>query len=95
MSDTLKIGHDQDEQRFFIDLDGDEAELSYSLPQEKVIDFTHTFVPEDMRGKGIAEKMAQAALTYARDNDYKIKTSCRFMTVYVSRHTEWDQMRQR
>ena len=82
----MTIHHDPANQQFTAGSPQEPAELAYSLPQEGVIDFTHTFVPEDQRGQGIAEKLAETALTYAREHQLSVQTSCEFMAGYVQRH---------
>ncbi|RYJ06062.1 MAG: hypothetical protein EON52_08315, partial [Actinomycetales bacterium] len=52
-------------------------------PAEGVIDFTHTFVDEALRGQGVADELARAALAFARAQHLKVKTSCTFMKGFV------------
>lgn len=87
------IRHNQDEQAFYSTLDGYESELAYSLPAANVIDFTHTFVDENLRGQGVGDALAVAALDYARKEGFRIKTSCTFMQAYVERHPEYQDLR--
>ena len=61
----VTIAHDLEGQEFTATLANDQAELSYAKPEEKVIDFQHTFVPECFRGKGVANKLIQAAVAAA------------------------------
>ena len=78
----MSIKHNAAQQTF---TDG-EAELAYSTPEPQVIDFTHTFVPEEQRGQGIADELARAGLAYARQHHLKVRTSCEFMAAFVQRH---------
>jgi predicted GNAT family acetyltransferase len=82
----MTIQHSTANQQFTAGAAADQAELAYSLPAPGVIDFTHTFVPEDQRGQGIADKLAETALTYAREHQLRVRTSCEFMASYVQRH---------
>jgi len=61
---TIKDG------RFFVEINTDkhkilQAELHY-IKQGNVMDIHHTFVPEELRGKGLAEKLAKSAFDYAK-----------------------------
>jgi hypothetical protein len=82
----MGINHNPDDQEFTTTREGYEAELAYSRPAEGVIDFTHTFVDEGLRGKGVADELARAALAFAREEHLKVKTSCTFMAGFVKRH---------
>jgi predicted GNAT family acetyltransferase len=82
----MNIHHDSANQEFTTDTTDEQAELAYSLPAAGVIDFVHTFVPESQRGQGVADKLAEAALAYAREQHLRVRTSCEFMASYVQRH---------
>ena len=82
----MSIKHDAENQEFTITKDGHDGELAYARPAEGVIDFTHTFVDEALRGQGIADELARAALAFAREHKLKVKTSCTFMKGFVQRH---------
>ncbi|MGI4760274.1 MAG: GNAT family N-acetyltransferase [Janthinobacterium lividum] len=82
----MNIQHDAANQEFTTGPADQQAELAYSLPAAGVIDFVHTFVPESQRGQGVAEKLAETALAYARQQHLQVRTSCEFMAGYVQRH---------
>jgi predicted GNAT family acetyltransferase len=82
----MPIQHHPDEQAFMAGPASNPAELAYSLPAPGVIDFTHTFVPEEARGQGQAEELARAGLAYARQEHLKVRTSCEFMEAFVQHH---------
>ena len=84
----MDIQHDSQNQQFTLTRDGHAAELAYRRPAEGVIDFTHTFVAEALRGQGIAEEMARHALAFARKEGAKVKTSCKFMASFVQKHQD-------
>jgi uncharacterized protein len=91
---TISIHHDTQDQAFYAQVDGKtiDAELTYSLPKDDVMDFVHTYVDEEYRNLGIGDKLAEAGLTYARNYDHKVKLSCQFMKVYVRRHPEFEEL---
>lgn len=82
----MDILHNSEEQEFTTMREGYTAELAYSRPTPAVIDFSHTFVDEGLRGQGVAEEMARVALDFARQEKLKVKTSCEFMAAFVKRH---------
>ena len=71
----------QPEQRRFVD--GQEAVLEYRLLQDNGIDFTLTFVPESLRGQGIAEKLVRTALAWAREQSYVMQASCWYVRRFL------------
>ncbi|WP_157807276.1 GNAT family N-acetyltransferase [Hymenobacter chitinivorans] len=87
------ITHNEEDQAFYATVHGYESELAYSLPSNTVIDFTHTFVDENLRGQGVGEALAVAGLQYAQAQQLRIKTSCAFMQAYVERHPEYESLR--
>lgn len=49
--------------------------------------FTHTFVPPEMRGKGIAEKLVRAALADARAHGRHVVAECSYVAQFIERHS--------
>ena len=82
----MAIKHDPTSQQFTITRNGHSAELAYFRPAEGIIDFTHTFVDEALRGQGVADELARAGLTFARENHLKVKITCTFMAHFAQRH---------
>ena len=89
---SVSIEHHSQDQEFTTIVDGYTAELAYSLPTNGVIDFTHTFVDEGLRGRGMADALAQEALNYARQQGLRVRTSCHFMAAFVRRHAEYQDI---
>ncbi|WP_019947897.1 GNAT family N-acetyltransferase [Hymenobacter aerophilus] len=89
---SLSVQHHSENQEFTVSQDGHSAELSYSRPADGVIDFTHTFVEEELRGQGVGDELAKAGLAYARENDLKVRTSCTFMAGYVAAHPDYQDL---
>ena len=48
-----------------------------------------TFVPEPLRRQGIASKLTQHALEYARKHKNYIIPSCSYVEKYISKHPEY------
>ncbi|MGL5359611.1 MAG: GNAT family N-acetyltransferase, partial [Shewanella sp.] len=62
------VAHQQDKQRFVIFVDGHEAVLEYRL-EGKHIDFSRTYVPDELRGKGLAERLVRQGLKWAKEQE--------------------------
>ncbi len=85
-----KIEHDRKYQQFIISLGPDDAELAYSLPSSDVISFTHTYVPEDHRGNGLAEELITSGLEYAQANNLRVRADCEAVEIFLKRHPEYN-----
>ncbi|MBF9254455.1 N-acetyltransferase [Pontibacter sp. 172403-2] len=86
------IKHDAEDLRFYAELDGEEAELTYTYTEDDVLDMDHTFVPPSQRGKGIADQLVKAGLEFAKSQDFKIVASCPVVEAYVQRHPEYQDL---
>ena len=83
MSRTLvEVVHEPHRRRFVAVLDGHESVVDYCLSEQEV-DFSHTFVPDALRGRGIAEKLVREALAWARQEDYQIQASCWYVQQFL------------
>ncbi len=88
----LAIRHQPADQEFSAATAGHTAELAYSFPADGVIDFTHTFVDDALRGQGVGEALAREALAFARQQGLRVRTSCRFVAGFVQRHPEYHDL---
>ncbi|MDH7789316.1 GNAT family N-acetyltransferase [Ochrobactrum sp. AN78] len=91
MSENIQIkkNDDADSGRYFVVIDGDEAEMTYTKLGTALISIDHTFVPDSMRGKGVAQALALNAVEDARKTGWKIIPRCSFMQAQVKRHADW------
>lgn len=80
---NIQVIHDKENQVFFADIQGQKAELMYKMPEDGLIDFTRTFVPENLRGNEIGKQLVTAGLKYARQNNYRVIASCRFAEKFL------------
>lgn len=74
----------------FIMLDEDNkevGELTFMLKEEQMI-INHTGVNPELRGQGLAEKLVLEAVEYARKNQLKIIPFCSYVSVYIGKHPE-------
>ena len=84
----MTVEHDEKGSRFFVRVEGDEADLTYTRIGPHLIDLQHTYVPESASGHGVAEVLAQAAFEYAREHGDRVVPSCPFVRVWLRRHRE-------
>ena len=79
----MKINHQPERARFVSVIDNQEARLEYDLMPRHGINFTNTFVPEALRGQGIAEKLVHTGLAWAREQGFEIEASCWYVKRFL------------
>lgn len=83
-----QIHDNRDEHRFELELGGgDPAIAEYRLEPGKIV-FIHTFVPPDHRGEGIASRLIEQALQWAREHKRKVVPRCPFVAAYIKAHAD-------
>ncbi|GAB4519938.1 MAG: GNAT family N-acetyltransferase [Anaerolineae bacterium] len=88
---NLDVRNNPDAGRFEVQLGDELAMVEYNIAGKNII-FTHTEVPPAYEGQGIANKMAEVALAYAREHGYKIQPLCPFINTYIRRHKEYQDI---
>ncbi len=84
---TGTIDDDRAAHRFVLKVDGDVAYAEYELAGA-VITFVHTFVPEALRGRGLATRLVEAGLAEARRRGWKVVPQCPTFADYIDAHPE-------
>jgi len=74
--------------RFELDDSGVTAVANYRLAGG-VIAFTHTEVPPQARGKGLASRLIAGALESIRARGLKVVAQCSFVQDYLAKHPEF------
>lgn len=87
----MEIIHDIENQKFYVIVENMESHLEY-VKVNNVLNLNHTYVPNALRGKGIAGKIVKAALTYAEENNLKIIPSCSYVAAYIRRYKEYEDL---
>ncbi len=63
--------------------------VEYIKTGEKIY-LTHTKVPEQLAGRGIASLLVKKLLEDIRKEDLKLIPLCPFVAKYIKRHPEWE-----
>jgi predicted GNAT family acetyltransferase len=80
------IEHQKDLHRFVLAQDGYECLLEYRLSgadDRQSVDFIHTYVPFQLRGKKLAEQLVDAGLLWAKAQGYQIDASCSYVKKFL------------
>ena len=77
--------------RFEMDVGGDLAVAHYSLASG-VMTLTHTEVPPALQGQGIGSRLVRGTLEAARAQGLKVVPRCSFVSAYLGRHPEFNDL---
>lgn len=86
------ITHDRNARRFETTVDGALCELDYRLA-DGVMTITHTGVPPQVGGRGLAAALVESALTTARAEGWKVVPACSYADAWMRRHPDFDDLR--
>ncbi|MFI8739757.1 GNAT family N-acetyltransferase [Stutzerimonas zhaodongensis] len=85
MTEQLSIHHDRTSHQFETTVDGHRAYLAYVDLGKQTLDIYRTFVPDALRGRGVAAVLTQHALDYAAKEGYTVIPSCSYVEWYIER----------
>jgi len=88
----LPIRHNVDLQRFEMGQEPHLALLSYTKEDGGRVIFDHTFVPQELRGRGVGAALVRAALEEGRQRSWKIVPQCWFVAEYIERNREFSDL---
>lgn len=88
----MDIVHDTDAHQFRVEVDGHRGVVDYTL-RDGVMVITHTGVPPEIGGRGIAAELTRTALETARREGWKVRPACSYAAAFMRRHPEFaDQL---
>lgn len=68
------------------------AEMTYSLQGEHRMVISHTGVRPALQGRGVARKLLNAAVEYARDHDLKIVPVCSYVQRVFDKSEDYEDV---
>ncbi len=88
---SVVVQHNVAARRFEAEVDGHLAVAEYALDGDRIV-FTHTFVPPELRGRGLAEKLVRPALEWARAEQRRVVPACSYVATFIERHEEFQAL---
>lgn len=76
-----------EENRFVYREDGHEAQLVYRVDGDRLI-LTHTEVPDELGGRGIAGELVRAAVTRAEASGETVAPWCPYARSWIEKHPD-------
>lgn len=89
--EKLEVIHNPNEKRFETWIDGKLSKLDY-IEDGKNFVITHVGVQPEFRGDGVAGKITQVGLEYAKANSLRVVPMCSYAAAYIRRHPEYVEL---
>jgi len=86
----LDVRHEEGK-RYYVPFGTEMAELTYVDLSDQTRDFQHTFVPEEMRHRGVAEELVRHALDDTMGSGRRFIPTCPYVKRFVQRHPEYEK----
>lgn len=83
MSDIL---HQPDQQQFVCVVDGQLSRLAYRRLDANTVEAYSTQVPSELRGKGIADRLARSFYDWSQAEGLTIIPTCSYIDVWLRRN---------
>ena len=87
----MTVKHNEAKSRFETTVEGQLAEAGYERRPGMIV-FTHTNVPKELEGRGIAGEMVRAGLDYARAQKLGVVAECTYVSRFIERHPEYQDL---
>ena len=87
----MEIKRNEATRRFETEVEGKMGVLEYQMAGHSIV-FTHTEVPPEIEGRGIASALTQAGLDYARAQELRVVPQCPFVRGYLVKHSEYGDL---
>jgi len=89
--EALEVVHNADEHRFETWVDRYLSKLDY-IQDGKNFVITHVGVSPELRGQGVAGKITQVGLEYAKENGLRVVPMCSYAAAYIRKHPEYMEL---
>ena len=88
MNPDVTVRHNPAACRYEAEVEGHLAVAEYALEGDRIV-LTHTFVPPELRGRGVAEKLVRTALEEARRAGRRVVPQCSYVALFIRRNPEF------
>lgn len=89
---SSEIKHDETDNKFYTVVDGSEAYLRYLVKDKNTIELFKTYVPPELRDRGLAGDIVRKGLNFAEENNLKIIPTCSYVATFIKRHKEFEHL---
>ena len=85
------VRHNTSGHRFELNVDGETVFAEYRLAPGPIV-FHHTVTPPALRGQGLAARVVEAGLNYARADNLKVMPTCWYVADYIRTHPDFQDL---
>jgi uncharacterized protein len=78
--------------RYEMSVEGKTAFVDYIINKTGTIYLTHTEVPRELEGKGLASVMLKMIMEEIEKRELSLIPICPFVKTYLSRHPDWKKL---
>jgi predicted GNAT family acetyltransferase len=89
--EKIEVTQNEAEQRFETWIDGYLSKLDY-IQDGKNFVITHVGVSPELRGQGIAGRIVQVGLEYAKEKSLRVVPMCSYAAAYIRKHPEYVEL---
>jgi predicted GNAT family acetyltransferase len=89
--DKLEVTHNEAEDRFEVWIDGHLCKLDYIRDGNNFV-IAHVGVYPEFRGLGVAGKIVEASLEYAKQNSLRVIPMCYYAASYIRRNPQYMEL---
>jgi predicted GNAT family acetyltransferase len=89
---TYDIRNNEQQSQYEVVVDGHTALAAYELEHPDRIVFTHTEVPPELSGRGLANHIVRHALEDARRRNLTVVPQCSFVATFIKRHPDYEDL---
>jgi predicted GNAT family acetyltransferase len=89
--ENLQVRHNEAESRFEVDVDGALAAVDYDLEPGRIV-LTHTEVPQQLGGRGIAGQLVRTALDHARAQKLVVVPQCAYVASFIKKNPQYQDL---
>ena len=92
--EDIEVTHNEDASRFETVIDGQLSKLDYTINGDTIV-MTHVGVNPAHRGNGVAAKITQIALEYAKEKSLRVIPMCSYVGAYIRRNKQYMELTRR
>ena len=89
--DQLEVTHNEAQNTFELSIDGHLSKLDYMRDGNNFI-IAHVGVYPEFRGQGVAGKIMEASLEYARQNSLRVIPMCSYAAHYIRKNPQYREL---
>jgi len=90
-AEKLEVVHNPASNRFEAWIEGELSKLDYLLDEDMIV-MTHVGVYPEHRGQGVAGKLTQVALEYAKENQLRVIPMCPYIASYIHKNPQYAEL---